>query len=155
MRKETAMKASVELKNLYLRLLEAYNTGDESFMADHTARQEGMLIIGTDPDEWWDTPEVFLEALREDLKQFRDIGVRVEPGNPQAFEEGTIGWLADRPVFYLPDGTVLESRVTAVLRYQEDQWKFVQQHFSYAVLNEDLVDVNEFNDNLLSNEAGA
>jgi hypothetical protein len=146
------MKASAELKNLYLRLLEAYNTGDERFMEDFTARQEGMLVIGTDPDEWWDNHGTFLEAVREDLKQFRDAGVHVVPGNPQAFVEGTIGWLADRPIFKLPDGSVIESRVTAVLRQQEGQWKFVQQHFSYAVRNEEVIDVGE---HLLANEANA
>lgn len=134
------MNASTEIKNLYLRLLEAYNTGDERFMEEFTAC-ENMLVIGTDPDEWWDNHETLLEALRVSLKQFRDVGVNVVPGNPQAFVEGTIGWIADRPIFNLPDGSTVESRVTAVMRFEDGVWKFVQQHFSYAVRNEEIVDV--------------
>lgn len=136
------MNAVAEIKNLYLGLLEAYNTGDDRFMADFTA-SEDMLVIGTDPEEWWDSHETLLDALRVSLKQFRDAGVRVVPGNPQAFVEGSVGWIADRPIFHLPDGSVMESRVTAVMRRQDGVWKFAQQHFSYAVRNEEIVDVSD------------
>ena len=145
------MNAVAEIKNVYLGLLDAYNTGNAQFMSDFTA-SEDMLVIGTDPDEWWENHESLLDALRVSLKQFRDAGVRVEPGNPQAFVEGTVGWIADRPIFYLPDGSQMESRVTAVMRYQDGVWKIAQQHFSYAIRNEELVDVNEQE---ISREVGA
>lgn len=145
------MNAATDIKNLYLGLLEAYNTGDDGFMADFTA-SEDMLVIGTDPDEWWESHETLLDALRVSLKQFRDAGVHVVQGKPQVFVEGSVGWIADRPIFHLPDGTEMESRVTAVVRRQDGVWKFVQQHFSYAVRNEEIVDVSE---QTLSREMGA
>lgn len=145
------MNAVAEIKNLYLGLLNAYNTGDAQFMSDFTASKD-MLVIGTDPTEWWDSHETLLDALRVSLKEFRDAGVRVVASDPQAFVEGTVGWIADRPIFYLPDGSQVESRVTAVMRLQDGVWKFAQQHFSYAILNEDFVAVNEQE---LSREVGA
>lgn len=145
------MNAVAEIKNLYLGLLKAYNTGDAQFMADFTATED-MLVIGTDPTEWWESHETLLDALRVSLKEFRDVGVHVEPSNPQAFVEGTVGWIADRPIFYLPDGSQVESRVTAVMRLQNGVWKFAQQHFSYAVRNEEIVDVS---DQEISREVGA
>jgi hypothetical protein len=133
------MNASIELKNLYLRLLDAYTTGDEHFMECFTASD--ILVIGTDPEEWWDNHAVFLEAVRVQLKEFRDAGLIARPGNPQVQVEGQIGWIVDRPQFAFPDGTVLESRLTAILRWQEGGWKFVQQHFSIGVANPDVSDI--------------
>ena len=147
------MEASIELKNLYLRLLEAYNTGDENFMERFTAPD--VLVIGTDPEEWWDNSSIFLEAVRVQLKEFRDAGLTATPGKPQAYVDGRIGWIADRPQFALPDGTAFESRVTAVVRWQEGQWKFVQQHFSLGVQNPDVTELETAGEEGLALEAVA
>ncbi|HEX6289759.1 MAG TPA: nuclear transport factor 2 family protein [Herpetosiphonaceae bacterium] len=137
------MEASIEIKNLYLGLLNAYNTGDVDFMIRYTAPADGILVVGTDPDEWWADHETFVEAVRVQLKGFREAGLYATPGEPQAFVDGRVGWIADRPVWTLPDGTITESRVTAVVRWMDGEWKFVQQHFSLAIRNEDVIEAPE------------
>lgn len=46
------MKQSTELKDLTLRFYEAYSSGDYSFIARHQSQKDGVLVIGTDPNEW-------------------------------------------------------------------------------------------------------
>ena len=45
------------------------------------------------------------------------------PGDPQAYSEGDVGWVADRPKFRLPDGTELPVRMSIVFAKEDGQWK--------------------------------
>jgi len=60
------------------------------------------------------------------------------PGDPEAFEEGTVGWVADRPSFALPGMGTIPFRLTMVFHREDGEWKAVQSHASVAVPNEDL-----------------
>jgi hypothetical protein len=44
-----------------------------------------------------------------------------------------VGWGTDRPRFVFPDGSRLPTRLTAVLRHQDGDWKVVQLHFFVGV----------------------
>jgi ketosteroid isomerase-like protein len=48
------MEHSDELRDLTLRFYEAATTGDLSFFDRHVSRQEGVVFVGTDPNEWWE-----------------------------------------------------------------------------------------------------
>jgi hypothetical protein len=79
------MEPSAELRDLTLRLYRAVERGDAAFLERHVSRQEGVLLIGTDPDEWWEGLELLLA------------------GQLQAYREGTVGWVIDRgPPLRLP-----------------------------------------------------
>jgi class 3 adenylate cyclase len=54
----------------------------------------------------------------------------------QAWVEGSVGWVADRPTFVLPDGQELPLRLTAVFHLERGHWKMVQYHLSIATANE-------------------
>mgnify|MGYP003287035570 CR=1 FL=1 len=56
------MEHSDELRDLTLRLYEAEATGDVSFIERHLSRQEGAVYIGSDPNEWWEGFEAFVEV---------------------------------------------------------------------------------------------
>ena len=136
------MQASIELKNLYLRLLDAYNTGDADLLSSLISK-ENLLFVGSDPHEWWSGHDTFLSEMQEPLKAFHEYGIKCSPTDPQAFVEGQIGWLADHTMWTMPDGSVTETRITAVARLEEGKWKFVQQHCSVAVRNEEVLDQGE------------
>jgi hypothetical protein len=51
-------------------------------------------------------------------------------GNPEAFREGTVGWVADWLTLTLPNGTGVPVRVTAVFHWENGDWKLVQYHGS-------------------------
>lgn len=131
------MRESRELRDLYIRLCEAYASGDVGFIERLFSRQEGALNIGTDPNEWWVGSDRILQAWKA---QFEALGGRIPliAGDPLAYEEGTVGWVADRPRLRLPDGD-LPFRLTCVFHEEEGEWRLVQTHASVGVSNEATV----------------
>jgi hypothetical protein len=65
--------------------------------------------------------------------------VTITPGEVLAHQQGSVGWLADRPTFTFADGSAFRVRFTAVARLEQGVWKLVQSHTSVGVPNEDLV----------------
>jgi ketosteroid isomerase-like protein len=59
------MEHSEELRDLTIRFYEATTSGDLSFFDRHVSLQEeGVVFVGTDPDEWWEGFDAFREAMR-------------------------------------------------------------------------------------------
>jgi hypothetical protein len=125
---------SSDLRDVALRYYEATSKGDESFMDRAVSSQREVLIIGTDPDEWWAKPAVINRTLKEQAR----AGVKVVPGDLLAYREGSVGWIADRARFVSRDGREAAFRWTAVFRQEAGQWKLVQGHCSIGVPNEEM-----------------
>ena len=105
------MEQSAELTELTLRFYTALSSGDLAFVKQHFSRQEGVLVIGTDPQEWWAghaTIARIFEIQMQEMGQFT-----LEPGAPLAYSAGAAGWAADRPTFHFADGTTLHRLVPA------------------------------------------
>ena len=51
-----------------------------------------------------------------------------------------LGFGTDTPRFVMPDGSTLPTRLTAVLRHEDGEWKVVHLHFSVGVADEDVVE---------------
>ncbi len=133
------MEGSAELRALVLRLYQAMTTGDIPFMERLISHEPGVLSIGSDPNEWWSGYETILRVGKAQLQEMGGSVVRVVGADPLAYSEGSVGWVADRATFELPDGTKLPFRLTAVFHKEGGEWKLVQQHSSVGVRNEDLV----------------
>ncbi len=57
-------------------------------------------------------------------------GLKLEAGEePQGYEEGSMGWVADRPRAVLLEGTI-STRLTGVVRQEVGEWRFVHIHLS-------------------------
>jgi ketosteroid isomerase-like protein len=131
------MEQSDELRDLTLRFYEAATTGDLSFVDRHVSRQEGAVFVGTDPDEWWEGYESLREAMRTQSEAIE--GMRIVPGELQAYREGNVGWVVDRDAsFRLPDGTQIPFRNTVVFRREDGEWILVHGHSSIGVRNEEM-----------------
>jgi ketosteroid isomerase-like protein len=129
------MERSGELRDIIRATFEAYSTGDASFIDRHTSSQDGVLLIGSDPNEWWEGEQA-AEVLKQEMQ---DSSVRVSSmGEIDAFVEGTVGWVSSRPVWTLEDGREIPARWTAVFHQEEGEWKMVQAHTSVGVANEEL-----------------
>jgi hypothetical protein len=128
------MERSDELRALMLGFYEALATGDVSFVERHFARDPATRAIGTDPQEWWSGARV-IEVFRE---QLHAMGGRMpmRAGDPEAYQEGTVGWIADQAAFLLPDGGELPFRITCVAHREGGDWRFVQTHASLGVPND-------------------
>ncbi len=132
------MEQASELKNLVLTFYDAVSKGDVSRLENLFSRQDEVLFIGTDPEEWWAGSSTLVQAFR---RQIEELGgaMTIIGGDPQAYSVGAIGWAADRPKFRLPGGAEVPFRLTAVFRREEDGWKIIQQHVSLGVPNEQAV----------------
>jgi SnoaL-like protein len=118
-----------------LRLYEAFSRGDADLMERLTSRREGLVFIGTDPNEWWEE----IALIRRMLQAQAGAGITVLPGEVRAYREGSVGWVADRGTFKLPDGSEVPFRLTAVFHQEDGDWKLIQQHASIGVSNEEAI----------------
>jgi ketosteroid isomerase-like protein len=132
------VERSPELEDLMRRWYAAMGSGDASLIERLISQEEGVLAIGSDPREWW-TGYATVVATFE--AQFREMGgqLRATPGDLRAYQEGSVGWMADNPTFRLLDGTEVPFRFTGVFRQEGGEWRCVQSHASIGVSNEQAV----------------
>lgn len=100
------------------------------------SREEATLVIGTAPGEW--------VRERERLRfGFEAEGLRLEAGDPQGYEEGSMGWGIDEPTMVLPNGDAVQTRLTTVMLREDEAWKLVHAHFSVGVPDEEVVELQK------------
>ena len=104
---------------------------------EHFSKKDGVVAIGTDAMEWWTGYATITRVFKAQLEEAG--GFQILADTPQAYRDGSIGWVADQPTLKLPDGTKIPFRSTAVFQEEQDGWKIVQWHVSAGVSNEDLI----------------
>jgi hypothetical protein len=135
------MRRSAEVRDTLLRFYEVFSAGDlEDFAQIIAQEDEGILVIGTDPGDWGEGLEQWI-AAREALMHAME-GLRLEAGEePRGYEEGSMGWVADRPRAVLPDGTISTRLTGVVVRQEEREWRLVHIHLSVGVPDEEVVEL--------------
>jgi hypothetical protein len=134
-RKGIQMERSTELAALLQSIYTAVSNGDADTLSQSLTARDGLLFIGTDPNEWYDDAA----DVKTMLTAQASAGVTVRGGDIVAYEEGTVGWVADRGAFILPDGGESPFRITAVFHRENGHWKLVQEHASVAASNEQVI----------------
>ena len=81
--------------------------------------QEGVLGIFTAPHEWLEGHQAILGHYRQALPTRDNYRVMVD--HLDAYREGSVGWVAARPVFVLSSGGKVTTRFTAVLHREGDE----------------------------------
>jgi hypothetical protein len=130
------MRASEEVRTRILRFYERFSTGEADVFADGLSTEVGVSVIGSAPEEGHADREGWIAAYRDGIGA---AGITLAGDDPRGYEEGSLGWGVDRPRFVLPDGSTLPTRLTAVLRREDDEWKLVHLHFSVGVPDEEAV----------------
>lgn len=130
------MTPNTEIRDLARRTYEVLS-GGEGDPDDLFADGDGVVAVGSDPDEWWQGHDRIVAAIRSQGEALR--GTRVEGSDPVAYAQGDVGWVADQPTLILPDGTRVAFRVTATAVRVDGAWRFVQWHGSVGVANEETV----------------
>jgi hypothetical protein len=130
------MQRSQDLVDLLTEFYRAAQTSDTSALERLISHSDAALMIGTDPKEWWSGYDDILRVFTAQSEEMG--GFPVSRGDPVAYAEGTMGWIADRPTLGLPDGEI-EMRVSFVAHQEDGQWKLIQGHFSIGVPNEEAV----------------
>ena len=131
------MEQSAELRELYLRICQAQSSGDYSFFERHFSQEAGVLAIGTDPTEWWAGYATIAKVFKAQLEEAG--GFQIVADTPEAYRDGSVGWVAGQPTLQLQDGTEIPFRLTVVFQKEQNDWKIVQWHASTGIANEDLI----------------
>jgi ketosteroid isomerase-like protein len=128
------MRESTAVRDAMLRFYDRLSAGDVASF-DEVVAHDAALIIGTAPGEW--------VTERDRMRfGFEAEGLRLETGGSAvAYEEGSMGWVADEPTFSFPDGSAMKTRLTAVLREEGGNWALVHMHVSVGVPDEEVVDL--------------
>jgi hypothetical protein len=85
------MSQSAEVRDSLLRFYELFPAGDlEELVQIIVRKDEGVLVIGTDPAQWTEGREQWITA-REAVEHAME-GLRFEAGEePHGYEEGSMG----------------------------------------------------------------
>jgi hypothetical protein len=129
------MEQSPELRELYNQLVrgDLRNTPFDQL----TSTTPAVSIIGTDPAEWSTNRAEIVQAM-DAQRQAGDQGVQTIPTDPQAWAEGDLGWVVDRPRVRLPNGAEVQLRITTIFHREGGTWKGVHQHASIGVPNDQV-----------------
>jgi hypothetical protein len=113
---------------------ESLSKGKVANFDELVSQGPATLIIGSAPGEWL--------TERDGLRfPFEVEGVRLEVKDPVAYEEGTLGWAVNQTSFFFPDGWVMQSRLTAIMRKEDSRWKVVHLHHSVGVPEGEVVEL--------------
>jgi len=122
------VEPSEEIRRVVHRWLVANRDGDPDGVMARISERPGLLAIGTDPGEWWHTPE--RAVWRRQIEE--SGGFPLDWGEIEAWEEGTVGWAGMMITLgrLEGDGMRSELRATYVLHLEHGEWKIVQIHWS-------------------------
>jgi len=132
------MDKSGELRDLLSSLIETFGTprmGDA--FAGAIAAEPGVLMVGTDPAEWWGDPGELLRVVRQQSTELQGAAATVT--HSEGWAQGEVGWGAVRADVSFPDGSAAMLRVTATLVRRSGGWKIIQCHVSVGTANEEVV----------------
>jgi hypothetical protein len=130
------MQQSVEVREAMLRFCDRLSASDVGSFDEVVSQEPATLIIGTAPGEW--------VTERDRLRfGFEAEGVRLEAKDPVGYEEGSLGWVVDEPTFVFPDGSAMDTRMTAVMHQEDGRWKLVHMHLSVGVPDEEVVELQK------------
>jgi len=130
------MRHSEKVRDAMLRFCERLSAGDVASFDELVSHEPAALIIGTAPGEW--------VTERDRMRfGFEAEGLRLEARDPVGYEEGSLGWVVDQPAFVFPDGSVMQTRLTAVMHQENSRWKLVHMHVSVGAPDEQVVDLQQ------------
>ena len=122
------------IRELVERYAEAVRTGDLDTVAGLIDDGQEVLIIGTDPEEWWKGRDTVLGVYRAQQAEMGDqVGISTLDLDTSE-EIGDAGWFAGRLRLQVPTGE-LPLRVSGAARRRGEEWRIVHLHVSVGAEN--------------------
>ena len=113
---------------------EAVRARDLDAIATLIDDEDEVLVIGTDPEEWWKGRETVVGVYRAQQAEMGEtVGISTLD-LVEAFEIGDAGWFAGRILLEVPTGD-LPLRVSGIARRRGEEWKIVHLHVSVGAEN--------------------
>ncbi len=130
------MDQSTEVALAIEAFYERFSSGDSARFAAGIADCSGVSVIGSGPGEGHGNRAEWLEVYAGGIAE---LGITLRGTAPTGYAEGDLGFGTDTPSFVLPDGSTLPTRLSAVLRAEDGEWKVVHLHFSVGVPDEQAI----------------
>lgn len=129
------MQPCHELKTMVLQHYDKFDAREQAeTIQEMYSLQTGVVIIGNDPNEWFEDRESVLAFMQAGGSSKLEISVQ----NLRAYSEGSVGWTMDRVTVKLPNSTEIPIRHTRIFHKEDGIWKMVHLHVSIAVSNESI-----------------
>jgi SnoaL-like protein len=128
------MERSTAIEDRTREVYGALERGDAAGVNALFSTQDGVLVIGTDPEEWWPGYDTITKIWETQLGEIGGIGV--ENADPRGYASGDAGWVADRPTLVIGGDNRIPLRITGVFTRENGEWKLAQWHASIGVSNE-------------------
>jgi SnoaL-like domain len=130
------MERCPEVERLAVDLMTLMQTGDADGVINLFAPGPATLLIGNGPGSWYAGHDATAARWRESFATYGSIPL--EPGDPQAWAEGSVAWFGDQITAAFPDARI-PMRLSCVAVRHDGRWLFVQFHLSGAVSDEELM----------------
>ncbi|HEX6392908.1 MAG TPA: nuclear transport factor 2 family protein [Acidimicrobiales bacterium] len=132
------METSDEIRTALESLIETFGSPamGKSFL-ETISTEPGTLVIGTDPDEWWDDLDRIKAVMTAQSDELQGMSVKLE--HAEGWVERDVGWGAGKMQIALPGETPVTTRITAVFTRRPDGWKMAQAHASMGVSNKEAL----------------
>lgn len=127
------MNQSTELLNLVSIFCQALSKNDFELVEKLLSKQDRVLIIGSDPNDWYEGHQKIISVLKEEREQIGEPDFEIS--NLNAYHDGSVGWASSLVTMKTPRGSEIPFRWTWVFQIEEEDWKVIQWHASIAVPN--------------------
>jgi ketosteroid isomerase-like protein len=136
-RRTESMMPSEGVRDAMLRFYDRLSASDVASFDSLISGDAATLVIGTAPGEW--------VTDRARLRfGFEAEGLGIDAGDePAGYENGDVGWFVDEPTYRFPDGSLMLTRLTAILQREDDAWKIVHLHVSVGVPDEEVTTLQQ------------
>ena len=132
------MERSDEVRDILSSLIKTFGTEQMgSAFTEAISLEPGALVVGTDPSEWWDSPDALSRALKAQSEELRGAVAKVTQA--EGWVEEGIGWGAVRLDVAFPGAPTAKMRFTATLARRRERWKIVQGHASVGAANQEVI----------------
>jgi ketosteroid isomerase-like protein len=133
---DTALLKAIE--DLY----EDLGRNDADWAPDTVAEDDAALVIGSDPDEWWQGHRAICEAWSAAKQAYG--GTALTPTRLELNRHGDVAWVTDEPRYSVgPDDSQGTLRLTLILVLRLGVWRLIHLHASAAIANSSLLDQHQ------------
>jgi len=130
---DPGLRAAVE------RLYADLGRDDAEWAPDTVAEDTASLVIGSDPDEWWQGHAAICAAWAKAKAEHG--GTALSPERLAISRHGDVAWVTDEPSYAVEGGRSQGSlRLTMVFVREPERWRLAHLHASVAVPNSALLD---------------
>jgi ketosteroid isomerase-like protein len=111
--------------------------GDIEGLVARTSSQPGVMMIGSDPTEWYAGREA-IEGMARDAAAAGSEMPTSAIDEIEGYREGDLGFANIRGTWSM-GGSSVPFRLTTVVHLEDGAWKAVQSHASIGVPNEEMM----------------